>query len=266
MANILKKISVIAVGLALCISSVALAENFMKKTDRALYQQRPAGQGMGKTSSDLANATIGIFNVEAVFGNFHANEPVRDLDTRICAEIGVSKLATKSGSTGKYCCEQLWETEGKILLGRDGVSKKMGGFFGGRDKDKKDTLKRKKQFMDYCCRMSDDKKKKEDKVFCKTVAEEKAGCVNGELKENGQDMEAALSACELECDIKKYGTLKHNEDGEYDENEVVDMVKACTMDNVEWAPSTTVPGAKAFMPAIPTDIGKILTGEGEDDE
>ena len=267
--KLLKQLSVITIGIALCISSAAVAENFMKKTDRALDRQSPRGEGTGVLSFDAANATLGIFNVEGVFEVFHANEPVRDLDTRLCAMMGVSELASGSGSTGKHCCEKLWETEGDTLHEYDGVGKKMRGFFAGRNENKKDKLKHRYDtpedarngFIDYCCRMSDEKFKDNDQIFCKTVAQEKAGCVNGELKKNNQNMEEALSACKLECDIKKYGNLKHNEDGKYDEKEVNDMVKACTMDNVEWAPSTTVPGAKAFLPAIPTDISKFLTSK-----
>ena len=262
--KLLKRSSIMALGLILCVSSAAMAENFINKTDKALdiKYEGALGEGMGVNSFDAANATLGIFNVEAVFEVFHANEPVRDLDTRLCAEMGVSALAKGGGSTGEYCCEVLWETEGNTLHKHAGVDKKMRGFFAGRDKDKIDTLRRRKQFMDYCCGFSEENGGKK-RAFCETVAQEKAGCVNGELNKNDQDMEAALSACELECDIKKYGTLKHNEDGKYDEKEVNKMVKTCTMDNVEWAPSTTVPGAKEFLPAVPTDISKFLTGKGE---
>ena len=264
----LKQVSMVILAGAVSLGSVAFAEtdfnkNF-KETDRALDRQRPLGEGTGITSTDYANIMIGVVNVTPIFGTFHENEVTRDLETRICAEMGVSELSSGGGSTGEHCCKVLWEMEGKTLHKHAGVNRKMGGFFGGRNKDKQSILMTKEQFEDYCCRMSDDKTKGEEKVFCKTVAQEKAGCVNGELKKNGQNMEAALSACELECDIKQYGTLKHNENGEYDKEEVDGMVKTCTMDNVDWAPSTTVPGAEAFIPAVPTNAGDILKG-GEDE-
>jgi hypothetical protein len=70
----------------------------------------------------------------------------------------------------------------------------------------------------------------------------------------------------LSCDIKQYGALKHNEDGEYNKEEVDGMVKTCAMEDVDWAPSTTVPGPEAFIPAVPTNVGNILGGEnGEGD-
>jgi len=253
----LKRVSLAVMAIALTMALPTRAENYFDEVGDAVKKQRVQGEGTGTPTRDIANILTGVINVEAVFGTFHANEVVRDMDTRACGEIGVKHLAKGGAPTGLYCCEMLWETEGKDLMSSPGIKKTMGGALGGWDDHKRSKLKSRRQFMDYCCRLADDKNKKEEKIFCQTVAMEKAGCVKGKLK-HGADLEEAMSACEVSCDPKYYGTLKHNEDGKYKDEEVDKLMRQCTEADVEWAPSTTVPGPEEFMPVVPESVRNSL--------
>ena len=235
-------------------------ETYFNETGEAIWKQRAGGHGTGIPTLDLANITNGVINVEAVFGVFHENEVVRDMDTRFCAEMGVDKLAKGGRSTGEYCCDTLWEIEGPFVEYK-GVKNHMGGKLGGRDKKKRNKLKRRDQFFKYCCRMSDDKSKGDEMVFCTTKASEKEGCVKDQIK-SGVEMSAALSACDMDCKMENYGTFKHNKDGKYDEKELDAILRMCSEDDSGWAPSTTVPGSEEFVPSVPDNVKKNLTKKG----
>ena len=156
--------------------------HFTELKKAVIKYKRPALRTVsGLPTSDIANIAVGLFTVEAVLSVFHHNEVVRDMDTRACGIMGSSEVSDGSDSTGKYCCEKLWETEGKKLLSSGKIEKKMGGTLGGWDEYKRARLKNRKDFMEYCCQLSDDKKRGDDKVFCKTSGDEKTGCVMGEL-------------------------------------------------------------------------------------
>jgi len=243
---------------AVSVTTSVQAKNNYREVDMAIdlqddYGEEPHGKGTGEDTLDLANILTGVINVEAVFEVFHVNEDVRDLDTRTCGEIGVKELSKGGGSTGKHCCEEFWETEGEDLMNGPLISRKMRGNLGGWDEYNLNTLFVRKQFIDYCCRLSDDKARGDKKVFCKTVADEKTGCVKGKLK-GGSDLEGAMSACDMYCDAKLYGEMKHSENGEYDDKEIDNLMRKCTMEDVDWAPSETVPSAEEFAPVIPTSI------------
>lgn len=250
----LKSIGLAVIGMVASMTSGAWADTYFDEAGTALYRQEPEGRGSGEETLDLANIINGVLNVEAVFAVFHENEALRDLDTLSCGEIGVKDLSKGGGSTGEYCCRLLWEIEGRDLMASPGIKKSMGGALGGWDEHKRSRLRSKEQFYDYCCKLSDDENKPEEKyVFCQTRAQEKAGCVRGELN-NGSDLDGAMSACEVGCDPKFYGTMKHNEDEKYSDEEIDNLVRKCSMEDVEWAPTTTVPGAEEFAPVVPASI------------
>ena len=265
MRRFLKQVMVLGLIAGIGCPMSALSETFFNETGSAIAKQGAAGHGSGTPTQDLANITAGVLNVEAVFGVFHENEVVRDMDTRACAIMGVSDIGGGE-STGKHCCKKLWEAMGTFPLmtyesGRRKVTRHMGGKLGGRNKDKDNRLKKYEQFMDYCCEMSDDKTKGDDQIFCQTRSSEKKGCVKDEMN-NGSTMEAALSACDINCEMKNYGTFKHNEDGKYDEKELDAILRVCTDDDATWSPSTTVPGSAEFVPTVPDNMKKILTQGG----
>ena len=66
-----------------------------------------------------------------------------------------------------------------------------------------------------------------------------------------------MSACDMVCDAKFYGQMKHNEGEEYSDEEIDNLMRKCTMEDVDWAPSTTVPSAEEFAPVIPMSINDI---------
>ena len=264
MSKFLKQVMILGliagIGLPVMAEEILGVQTYFGETGRAFARQPSAGHGTGIPTWDEANVEAGILNVEAVFGVFHENEIVRDMDTRACAMIGVSDIGAGE-STGKYCCKKLWEARGQFPLVERyarGVTRDMGGKLGGRDKRKKNRLKEYQDFMAYCCEMADDKSKGDIEIFCKTDASEKEGCVKGEVK-SGSTLQAALSACDINCDAKNYGMFKHNEDGKYDEKELDAILRVCTEANTTWSPSTAVPGADDFVPTVPDNVKKILT-------
>ena len=259
MSKFLKQILMMGIVISIGSSASAL-ETYFDETGEAILKQIPGGIGTGLPTIDHHNILAGVLNVEAVFGVFHENEVVRDMDTRFCAEMGVSKLAKGGRSTGEYCCDTLWITNGPFIEYK-GVTNHMGGKLGGRDKKKRNKLKKKHQFLKYCCEMVDDKTKGEKMAFCTTKASEKEGCVKDQIK-SGSEMSAALSACDMECKMETYGTFKHNEDGKYDEKELDKILRMCSEDDSGWAPSTTVPGAEEFVPSVPDNVKKNLTKKG----
>lgn len=262
----LKQASLVIMAMTLSVGVSAWAGTHYDEVGQAVRRQKADGYGTGFPTVDLGNIVVGLVDVESVFGNFHHTEIVRDMDTRACGEIGVKALAKGGGSTGNYCCYTLWETEGHGLRAGRYIKKTMGGNLGGWDEHRKNKLKTREQFMEYCCKLSDDKKEGDEKVFCTTVAQEKAGCVKGELSKNGQDLESAMSACEVTCDPKYYGTLKHNEGEEYSDEQVDNLMKTCTMAEVDWAPSTSVPGASEFAPTVPSNVKKNLAKEEKNND
>ena len=230
------------------------------------------GTVSGIPTVDFGNVAIGMYNVDSVIETFHYDEDIRDMDTRICAEMGVSGLSGDA-STGEFCC-LLWEESGDstgfgalkgalsgaVTNGSSGLATgALGGAIGAWDSNRL-AAKRGRAGYDYCCRLSDDKKRGDEYVLCQAKSEEKAECLNGKLK-GGSTAESAWKACNIECGEVDSGYLSYNEDGKYDEKEVDKLMKECYKEENKWSPSTTVPTSSELAPVIPDVAKEGVTGK-----
>ena len=220
----------------------------------AMNQQakKTSKTGPGVPTEDFANITTGMFNLDSVYQSYHANEGVRDEDTRACAAMGVSGMK-KGSSSGLECCKK-WAVlqnskspntkeynEKKESIDRNnvGVSTTLDSVE-GKSVDK---------LIEMCCSLSPD--------MCKTKAQEKAECLDGQMK-NGASKGDAWKTCDIECN-KKYGELVYNEDQKYDEDRIDELVKEmneCYKD--EWSPSTTVLTASELAPVVPSTLEETV--------
>ena len=230
------------------------------------------GQGkMDVPTLDVGNIAIGIYNVDSVIETYHYDEDIRDFDTRVCAEMGVSGLSGGNVSTGEFCC-LLWEESGDSigwgslkgalaseLGGGSAIAGAAGGAIGAWDGQRL-AEKRRRSGYDYCCRLSDDPNEKEEYVLCKAESAQKAECLNGELK-GGSSAEDAWKKCDIECEGKSFGDLSYNEDGKYDSEKVDKLMKECYKEENKWSPSTTVPTSSELAPVIPEVAKEGVTGK-----
>ena len=219
---------------------------------------------------DVGNIAVGMYNVDSVIETYHYDEDIRDYDTRICAEMGVSGLSGGNVSTGEFCC-LLWEEsgdsvgwgslKGALASEMGGGSALAGGIGGGIGAWDGQRLaeKRKREGYDYCCSLSDDKKRGDHHVLCQAESAQKAECLNGELK-GGSSAEDAWKKCDIECEGKSFGDLSYNEDGKYDPDKVDKLMKECYKEENKWSPSTTVPTSSELAPVIPEVAKKGVTG------
>ena len=225
--------------------------------------------GSGVPTIDVGNIAVGMYNVDAVIETYHYDEDIRDFDTRVCAEMGVSGLSGGNVSTGEFCC-LLWEESGDSvgwgslkgalaseLGGGSAIAGAAGGAIGAWDGQRL-AEKRARQGYDYCCSLSDDKG--EHHVLCQAKSSEKAECLNGELK-GGSSAENAWKKCDIECDGKSFGDLSYNEDGKYDAKEVDKLMKECYKEENKWSPSSTVPTSSELAPVIPEVAKEGVTGK-----
>ena len=194
-----------------------------------------SGGGGGFSTLDPANVTVGMFNLDSVFGVNMANGGVRQNDTKSCSAMGLSD-AQRGDSLGMACCLK-WAM-GSGEEGADSGSPSTAKFAGA---------------LAICCAMAPD--------YCASwldVAQEKAACVNGSLGA-GVTMEESWKTCEIECGKKGYGELVHNEKGEYDPQQVEDFLKECysTVED-KWQPSPTVLSASELAPVVPEDVKNML--------
>ena len=189
---------------------------------------KTSSQGTGTPTIDWGNLTAGIYNLESVYGAYHQNEGVRDMDTRACAAMGVGGLG-KGTATGEYCCD-LWVN---TLFGAEGSNVKSGSNVGSSRAEAKQ----------YCCNLS--------KGMCQSVSAQKSECLKNNLK-NGGSAESSWKACEVECGKKNYGELVHNKDGKYDEGQIDDLMKECYEKESKWSPSPTVLTASEMAPVVPS--------------
>ena len=199
---------------------------------------------------DIANVTVGMFNLDSVFGAYHANEGVRDEDTRSCGIMGISPVtdiglyaSMISEFVGKFplidrespgfqCCVK-WAAanESQMLQAASGNYASAAQSIGS-------TMQR----LEQCCALSPE--------LCLGKHTAKAECVNNQLQ-NGGDLVSGLQACAVECDKSGYGELNYRGDGTYDPSQVAQLVKSCEQKRLEWSPSPTVLTSDELAPVVP---------------
>ncbi|MBQ7413632.1 MAG: hypothetical protein IJV07_05125 [Alphaproteobacteria bacterium] len=216
-------------------------------TDLNDQLDKTSSEGTGVPTIDWGNLTAGIYNLESVYGSYHQNEGVRDMDTRACAAMGVGGLG-KGQATGDYCCD-LWVN---TLFGSEGSNTSNNGLKtnivaeSGSGSGAGSSREAAKQ---YCCKLS--------KGMCEPVSAQKSECLKNNLK-NGGSAEGAWKACEIECGKKNYGELVHNKDGKYNESQIDDLMKECYEEESKWSPSPTVLTASEMAPVVPSVLKKYV--------
>ena len=201
-------------------------------TDLNDQLDKTSSEGTGVPTIDWGNLTAGIYNLESVYGSYHQNEGVRDMDTRACAAMGVGGLG-KGQATGDYCCD-LWVN---TLFGSEGSNTRNSA---GNSR---------KAAKQYCCKLS--------KGMCESVSAKKSECLKNNLK-SGSSAENAWKACEIECGKKNYGELVYNKDEKYSESQIDDLMKECYEEESKWSPSPTVLTASEMAPVVPTVLKKYV--------
>jgi len=215
---------------------------------------RTSKVGEGIPTIDIANIATGMFSLDSVFGTFHADEGVRDEDTRSCSAMGISpvtgdgpyadlmKMAASalpgldSESPGFICCLK-WSAAQEAKMIQSAVSGMSGSFAG--------TGESLIQSMRKCCSLSPE--------LCESVGAEKAECTKASLNE-GASLSDSLKKCAVECGKTGYGDLKHGEDGKYNPDEIDKLVLQCEKDKKKWAPSPTVLSADELAPVVPSYV------------
>jgi len=234
-----------------------LNEEVVDAMDQQADKTPPNGGGV--PTKDYANIVTGMFNLDSVYQSYHANEGVRDEDSRACAIMGVSGME-KGVSSGKMCCEkwaQLQNSKSPSTKdyndGKDSVDRNTIGYSTPLDSVEGKSVS---ELVKMCCSLSPD--------MCKTKAQEKAECLNGQMK-NGSSMADGWKACEIECS-KEYSELVYNENEEYNPDQIDtlkkidDMMNACYLGG--WEPSTTVLTSSELSPVVP-DVAKKYVKTGK---
>ena len=219
--------------------------------------ERTSKVGEGIPTVDIANIATGMFNLDSVFGTYHADEGVRDEDTRSCSAMGISAVTpdgpyaalmkqaasaipgVDTDSPGFQCCLK-WSAaqESKLLQSASGS--------GGISKSGSSLI----QSMKKCCSLSPE--------LCFGVHAEKTECVNNKLS-SGSSLGDGLKACSVECGKDGYGELKHMDGEKYDPKDVDELVKKCEKQKTNWAPSPTVLTADELAPVVPNYVKSKLS-------
>ena len=202
--------------------------------------------GTGIPSIDPLNATLGVFNVESVYGHSYEYEDMRDLNMQYCSAMGVGdpewrqKIQSGQESAGAFCCEQWLDVQAHSLNTMVGLLTSPGNIV--------DALSSASMLKEYCCATSPG--------ICDTLGTKKAECVNGALQ-GGATAEGAWQQCAVECGNTDYGALVYNPETGYDPNQVTELVKGCY--KIEsWVPSNTVLSSSEMTPIVPSGVKDVL--------
>lgn len=183
-------------------------------------------KGAGLPTADYANMTVGIFNLNSVFGVYDKDLTIQTKDTRMCVIMG---------GDPKQCCEQwMSQSTGSRLFSKlpFDMSPQMA-----------------------CCLL--------DKNMCLSVAQEKTGCL---LQQQKLSLEAGFKTCAVECKqdyvALSQQVLGTGANGmpvqQFDPNKVEELVKEC-YNSAAKAADPTVLTSSELAPVVPEPVQQMLT-------